>query len=84
MEVEIGEVTHYFGHLKVAVLEIDAEIKLGDEIHIKGATTDFVQKVASIQVDHKEVETAGPGADVAVLVDGRAREGDAVFKVEGD
>ena len=84
MEVEIGEVTHYFGNLKVAVLEIDAEIKLGDEIHIKGATTDFVQKVASIQVDHKEVETAGPGADVAMSVDGRVREGDAVFKVEGD
>ena len=84
MEVEIGEVTHYFGHLKVAVLEIDTEIKLGDEIHIKGATTDFVQNVASIQVDHKEVENAGPGADVAVLVDGRVRQGDAVFMVAGD
>ena len=84
MEVEIGEVTHYFGNLKVAVMEINTEVKLGDEIHIKGATTDFIQKVASMQVDNKEVETAGPGADVAVLVDGRVREGDAVFKVEAD
>ena len=84
MEFEIGEVTHYFGNLKVAVLEINTEVKLGDEIHIKGSTTDFTQKVDSIQVDNKEVETAGPGADVAVLVTGRVREGDAVFKVEGD
>ena len=82
MEFEIGEVTHYFGNLKVAVLEIDAEVKLGDQIHIKGATTDFTQKVSSMQVDHKEVESAGPGSDVAVRVDGRVREGDAVFKVE--
>jgi len=84
MEVEIGEVTHYFGNLKVAVMEINTEVKLGDQIHIKGATTDFIQKLASLQVDYKEVEIAGPGADVAVLVDGRVREGDAVFKVEAD
>ena len=59
MEVEIGEVTHFFGNLKVAVLEISHEIKLGDEIHIKGHTTDFTQKLASMQVDYKEVDTAG-------------------------
>lgn len=81
METETGEVTHYFGNLKVAVLEISHEIKVGDQIHIQGHTTDLTQKVASIQVDHKEVETAG--ADVAVLVDGMVREGDAVFMVEG-
>jgi putative protease len=84
MEVEIGEVTHYFGNIKVAVLEINAEVKIGDEIHIQGHTSDLTQKVASMQVDYKEVETADPGADVAVLVDGMVRAGDAVFKVEGD
>ena len=84
MEVEIGEVTHYFGNIKVAVIEINTEVKIGDEIHIQGHTTDLTQKVASMQVDYKEVETAGPGADVAVLVDGMVRAGDAVFKLEGD
>ena len=82
METEIGEVTHYFGNLKVAVMEISHEIKLGDEIHIKGHTTDIAQKVSSMQVDYKEVETAAPGSDIAVMVEGMVREGDQVYMVE--
>ncbi|MDH3942805.1 MAG: hypothetical protein OEV06_01750 [Anaerolineae bacterium] len=82
MEVEIGEVTHYFGKIRVAVLELDQELKVGDQIHIIGHTTDFNQKVASMQIEHKEVPAAGPGADVAIKVKSRVRSGDAVFKVE--
>lgn len=79
MEKEIGEVTHYFGNLKVAVMEISHKINVGDEIHIKGSSTDITQKVASMQVDYKEVQEAKPGVDVAVMVDSVVREGDAVF-----
>ena len=57
MEVKVGEVTHFFGKISVAVLALMEELKEGDEIHILGRTTDFSQKVASMQVDHEAVET---------------------------
>jgi len=83
METEIGEVTHYYGNLNVAIIEINREIKLGDEIRFKGRSTDLTQKIGSMQVKYKEVKKAGPGAGIAVVVDGLVHEGDAVFKSNG-
>lgn len=76
----IGEVTHYFPHVPAAVLKLNAELKSGDTIHIKGHTTDFVQAVESMQVEHQSMQSAGPGDDVAVQVTGKVREGDMVYK----
>ena len=50
---EIGKVDHFFSNISVAVIELTGALKVGDEIHIKGATTDFTQKVDSMQIEHK-------------------------------
>ena len=40
--VKVGEITHYFPHVKAAALLVLRDsIKVGDEIYIKGHTTDF-------------------------------------------
>ncbi|MEX1248948.1 MAG: hypothetical protein WEA61_10755 [Anaerolineales bacterium] len=84
MERKVGEVTHFFAGPSAAVLRLSAQLKTGDEVHIVGATTDFIEKVTSMQIDHNDVETAWPGDDVAILVKDRVREGDEVFLVEVD
>ncbi len=76
----IGVVTHYFGHLSVAGLSLSAPLAVGDRIHISGHTTDLVQAVASMQIEHRDVERAGPGDDVAIHVDDHVREHDRVFR----
>ena len=76
----IGEVTHYFPHVPVAVLKLDTELNVGDTIHIKGHTTDFVQTVESMQIEHQAIQSAGPGDDVALQVTDKVREGDKVYK----
>ncbi len=76
----IGEVTHYFAHVPAAVLRLDAELKVDDTIHIVGHTTDLVQTIQSMQVEHESVESAGPGDDVAVQIKDRVREGDKVYR----
>jgi putative protease len=81
MEVEIGHVTHFFNKINVAVLSISAELKIGDTIHILGHTTDFTQKVASLQIEHKNVDSVKPGDDFAIKVIEPAREHDVVYKV---
>ncbi|MCM8818636.1 MAG: EF-Tu/IF-2/RF-3 family GTPase [Candidatus Omnitrophica bacterium] len=81
-EIEIGKVVHYYTKIGVAAIKvISGELRKGDEIHIKGHTTDFSQKVESMQKEHKEIEVALPGDDIGIKVNEHAREGDIVYKV---
>ncbi len=76
-----AEVTHYFPHVNAAVLRIKlGDIRIGDELHFKGHTTDFKEKVVSMQIDHKPVLIARKGDDFGVEVASRVRAGDLVFK----
>ena len=78
----IGVVTHYYSHLAVAVVKLEAaRLRVGDTIHIRGHTTDFKQRVDSLQVNHAPVQEAGPGDDFGLKVRDHAREHDVVYKV---
>jgi len=81
--LRIGVVTHYFSHLSVAVLRLDpgAALRVGDRIHIRGNTTDFGQRVDSLQVEHQSVPEVGPADDFGIKVADHAREHDIVYKV---
>jgi len=81
-ETRIGTVTHYYGKLGVAGVTItDGELHEGDKIHIRGHTSDFEQKVESMQIDHATVDTAMPGDQIGLSVVKHAREHDAVYRV---
>jgi len=80
----VGKVTHYFDHINVAVLALSEAIRIGDSLHFLGHATDFKQEVKSMQIEHKAVDAAKPGDDVALQVAQRVRPNDAVFKVEGE
>jgi hypothetical protein len=81
MEVEIGRVAHFYGHICVAVLQLDENLKLGDKIHILGHTTDFTQRVTSIEVEHHPMVWVKPGDSVAIKVIEPVREHDAVYRI---
>lgn len=82
-EKEVGKVVHYYTHLKVAIIELKkGALTKGEQVHFKGATSDFSQKVASMQIDHKEVEKAPKGKSIGLKVKEHAREGDVVYIVE--
>jgi putative protease len=76
----IGTVTHYFGHLSVAAVELSDRLRIGERVHIQGHTTDLAQTVDSMEVDHQHVDEAGPGDDVALKVDDHVREHDRIFR----
>ncbi len=81
-ETKIGTVTHYFTHLHVAAVEIeDGELHIGDTIHVVGHTSDFTQKIGSMEVEHESVDVAKPGDDVAIAMDEYTREHDSVYVV---
>ena len=82
-EQRIGVVTHYYSHLSVATMRLEpgTTLHVGDIIHIHGHTTDFTQKVESLEVDHAPVTEVGPNDDFGLNVIEHAREHDAVFRV---
>ncbi len=81
-EKKIGVVTHYFGKITVAIIKIEEEgLKIGDTIHFKGHTSDFTQKVESMELEHKTIQEAKVGESIGIKVSEHAREGDVVYKV---
>lgn len=82
-EHQVGRVTHYFGHIQVAAIEItDGVLRIGDTIHIKGHTSDFTQTIDSMQIDKRPVQEAVAGQTVGLKVKEHARPHDIVYKVE--
>jgi hypothetical protein len=78
----IGVVIHYYSHLSVATLRLDSgTLRVGDVIHIRGHTTDFSQRVESLEVNHAPVTEVGPNDDFGLKVVEHAREHDVVYKV---
>jgi putative protease len=80
-EERVGVVTHYFLKIGVAAFALEADLRVGDTIHIKGHTSDFTQKVDSIQIEHENVDAARKGDDIGIKVKEHAREHDVVYKV---
>jgi putative protease len=62
-------------------LEPGTKLQVGDVIHVHGHTTDFTQKVESLEVDHAPVSEVGPNDAFGLKVIEHAREHDAVFRV---
>lgn len=85
MEEEVGHISHYFSKIGVAVIEVTAGLlKVGDTIHVKGHTSDFTQKVESLQQEHQSVPEAKKGMSVGLKVKSPVRDHDAVFVVTGE
>ncbi|MCK9604428.1 MAG: hypothetical protein M0R66_08735 [Candidatus Omnitrophica bacterium] len=77
----IGIITHYFPHVRAAVIKLKAPLSVGDTVKIKGHTTDFIQNVISMQIDRTPLTKAKKGDEIGLLVDSRVRQHDTVSKV---
>lgn len=78
---QIGSIRHYYSKIGVAVIDLTAKIAVGDAIRVKGATTDFQQKVESMQIEHANVQNANAGQSIGLRVADKVREGDLVYKI---
>jgi putative protease len=78
----IGEVTHYFGKIGVAVVKLSDNLKVGDQIKIVGKKgEEFTQTVESMQIEHKNVQEAKAGDLIGLKVSQKVREGYKVYKI---
>ncbi|MDP2664320.1 MAG: U32 family peptidase C-terminal domain-containing protein [bacterium] len=79
----IGRVTHYFGNIGVAVIELKDKLKVGETLRIVGGEdTDFEQKVDSMEVEHEKIQEAKKGDSIGMKVGQKVREDYKVYKVD--
>lgn len=76
---QLGKITHFYSKLGVGIIKLDKELKAGDEIQIKGNTSDFKQKVEELQLNHKNIDKGEKGQEVGVKLSQKVRDGDVVF-----
>lgn len=82
-EVRVGVVSHYYGHLSVAAVRLEAALSVGQTIRILGHTSDFRQRVDSMQIEREAVSEALPGDEIGLKVVQHARDNDVVYRVPG-
>jgi len=77
---EVGQVSHFFGHINVAIIEVTDTISVGDKITIKGPTTDIEQTVESMEIEHAKVKQVTAGQSIGMKVKGHVKDNDTVYK----
>ncbi len=78
---KVGIVNDYFARIGVAGVDLVGTLRVGDTVRFRGHTTDFEQVVESMQIEHQQVEEAGPGDSVGIKALDRVRPGDVVYRV---
>ena len=76
----IGIITHYFPQVRAAAIKLKAPLGMGDNVRIKGHTTDFVQTINSLQIERVPITKGKKGQEIGLLVDSRVRRKDTVYK----
>ena len=79
---EVGTIGRAYTRALAAVLELSGELRVGDWIAVRGATTDFTQRVASLHLEGRSVENAGAGDTVGIATSERTRVGDRVERLD--
>jgi hypothetical protein len=77
----MGEITHYFDRIKVAVVKINlGTVLIGDRLTVVGAKYKFVQKIWSMQIESQDVKVAKKGQLIGIKVDRLVTVGDIVYR----
>ena len=77
----LGTVSHYYGKLGVAGVELSGEHKVGNTIDILGHTSNSAQTIESIHVEQEAVDSAEAGDPIWIEVKERACVHDPVLVV---
>lgn len=82
-DFKVGEVTHYYDKIGVAIVEVTNLISVGDTIKfVRGGEDIFEQKIESIQVEHEKKDSANKGDVVGLKTERQVKEGAEVYKVQ--
>lgn len=77
----IGKIVHFYPKISVAVIELQANLKVGQKISVEREDKTFEQVVDSMQSEHKSIPEAKSGDSIGLKLLEPAKEGARVFIV---
>ncbi|MDD5605738.1 MAG: hypothetical protein PHR51_00135 [Patescibacteria group bacterium] len=78
---KIGKVTHYYDKIGVAIVGLESDLALGDQITFKrGGEEVGGQVVDSMQIEKAAVDKAKKGDVIGLQVEDPIREGTEIYK----
>ena len=84
-EERIGHVEHFYPKAHAIVVEVESgKVHRGDTIHLKGENIDAMQRVQSIEMDHKPIPEAKAGESVGIGCDFDVKGKADVFLVHSE
>lgn len=78
---EVGKVTHFYGKIGVAIIELTGGLKVGDAVKFEKGDSAVEQVIGSMQIEHKSVTEAKAGDVVGVETSAKVDEGARVVRV---
>ena len=82
-DFKIGNVTHFYDKIGVAIVELDADLGVGDHVKFsRGGEELFEQEVKSMQIEHEKVEKADKGDVIGLKTESEVKEGAEIYKVQ--
>lgn len=82
MEILAGKIINYYKTIGVASIKVIDFLEVGNLIRVKGHTTNFDQRIESLQIKHIQVARASKGDIAGVKVNDYVRKRDYVYRVE--
>ena len=79
-KTEVGKIVHFFSKIGVGIVELSADLKVGDKIAVEGKNN-FEQEVKSMQIEHDVIDAGKAGQSIGLKLDQEVKEGDKVFKI---
>jgi putative protease len=80
-DFKVGRVTHYYDQIGVAVVELIANLAVGEKVKVTGKTHEFEMIVGSMQIEHETIQEAKKGQIVGMKVEQPVKEGDELYRV---
>ncbi|HBL52380.1 MAG: hypothetical protein A3D24_04030 [Candidatus Blackburnbacteria bacterium RIFCSPHIGHO2_02_FULL_39_13] len=82
-ETKVGQVTHFYDKIGVAVVELTGDLSTGDKIRfVRGGEDLFEQEVGSLQIEHEKIEKAQAGQAIGLKVTQEIKDGAEVYKID--
>lgn len=79
---KIGKITHYYGNIGVAIIELSGKLSVGDKVKFSHGDKEIEQTIESMQMEHKEISSAKKGDVIGIKVEEKIGEGTEVFLAE--